>query len=103
VLAPNYLLMTWDRVSVTRGVTVLQRHDGAFILFPLVSTIALFSLIPQLHGYNPEGVLNSFESHGKPSRPVHPLERHLIVSPFLIGSISPLMALINPLLLIFDP
>jgi hypothetical protein len=37
-------------------------------------------LTPKLRGDNPEAALNSFESHGKPSCPFCPLERHVIVS-----------------------
>jgi hypothetical protein len=47
--------------------------------------------------------LNSFESHGKPFYPFHPLEMHLIVSPFLIDPIRPLVTLVNTPLLILDP
>jgi hypothetical protein len=41
-------------------------------------------LTPQLRGYNLESALNSFESHGKPSRPFRPLERYIVVSHSLV-------------------
>jgi hypothetical protein len=41
-------------------------------------------LTPKLRGYNPEAALNSLKSHGKPSRPIRPLERHIVVSHSLV-------------------
>jgi hypothetical protein len=67
------------------------------------SLLGGYAVNPKLRGYNPDGALNSFESHGKPSCPFCPLERHLIMSPFLIGPSRPLMTLINPPLLILVP
>jgi hypothetical protein len=80
---------------------VFQHHDGAFILFrwSLLERYTFDS--PNCVGITlklPRTPLNHIVNLFTPS--TH--KRDLIMSPFLIGLIRPLVTLINPLLLILD-
>jgi hypothetical protein len=81
---------------------VFQHHDGVFILFR-------WSLLERYTFDSPNYVGITLKSPGTPLNHIVNLfapsthQRHLIMSPFLIGPIRPLVALINPPLLILDP
>jgi hypothetical protein len=81
---------------------VFQHHDGPFILFywSLLERYTFDSLnYVGITLKPPETPLNHIVNLLAPS--TH--QRHLIMSPFLIGPIRPLVTLINPPLLILNP
>jgi hypothetical protein len=81
---------------------VFQHHDRMFILF-------CWSLLERYTFDSPNCMGITLKPPRTPLNHIINLfassthQRHLIVSPFLIGPIRPLMTVINPPLLILDP